>query len=130
MSPGVGGGGMRSYCLVGTEFLLGMVKNFWKRIVVIRPWPVWLSWLEHHSATEWLWFDSQSGYKAWVAVRSPGPGARDPWFRCVREATNQCFSLALMFPFLPSSLSKDNEKMSLDEDKKIVVRVTQHCEWT
>ena len=56
------------------------------------PWQVWLSWLEHRPITKGLWFNPQS--------------------RHIPEATNWCFSLALMCLSLPSptlsfSLSKN-----------------------
>ena len=52
----------------------------------------------------------------------PGLGVYDPQSRCVWEATNQCFSLTLIFLSLslPLSLplsSKAMKKMSLEEDK-------------
>ena len=42
----------------------------------------------------------------------------DPGLGVYRKATNQCFSLALIFLCLPSSLSERNKKISSGEDKK------------
>ena len=33
--PGAGGGGGASYCLVGMEFQLGLMKKFWRWMVVM-----------------------------------------------------------------------------------------------
>ena len=57
------------------------------------PWLMWLSWLEHHPV-------NQS-----VMSSTPSQGAYrccrfDLWLECVQEATNQSFSLTLMFLFL------------------------------
>ena len=67
------------------------------------PWPVWLSWLEHHPVTERLWVQfphrAHTYLHLWV----------DPQSELVWEATNPCFSLASVFLSLPSSLSKSSE---------------------
>ena len=70
----------------------------------IQPCLVWLRWLERCPITKRLCVPFPVRAHAWVVWVRPGqihkmhgPGACDPQHRCVQEATNQCFSIALMF---------------------------------
>ena len=66
-------------------------------------------------------FNSWSGHIIGARI-IPSLGACNPLSRHLQKATCWCFSFALMFLSLPSSLSKSNEKkMSSGEDKK--------CKW-
>ena len=49
-------------------------KKQYFQISVTLPWPVWLSWLEHHPITKWLQvrFPIQE-------CTIPGLGVDDPW---------------------------------------------------
>lgn len=74
-------------------------------------------WLQCCPILKGCGFHSLSGHMPTFQVQSPIRSIH-LWSMLVREATNQCFSLAQMFFSLPSTLSKRNETMSLGEENK------------
>ena len=94
---------MSNICSLNVELPLN--KN------VCIPWPVWLSWSEHHPIHR----------EVWGLILGKGTylgGGLDPWPGCIWEAPSHCLSLTSMFLSLFLSLKSD-EKISSGKDKKM-----------
>ena len=88
---------------------------------MLWPWPVWLSWLEHHPINKRLQVQFPVGAHAWVAGLIPSQGTMILIPICACVGGNQLMLLSLIDVSLslPLSLKAMKKKMSSGEYKNI-----------